>query len=71
MDVRLPADLTRQVAQEIASGRYQSSEQLIEDALRRLFDDRRREERRLAALRRLGDAVDDAGLYEQTFTPPE
>jgi Arc/MetJ-type ribon-helix-helix transcriptional regulator len=71
MDVRLPSDLNRQVAQEIASGRYSSSEQLIEEAVRRFFDDRQREERRLATLRRLAQAVDDAGLYERAFTPPE
>jgi Arc/MetJ-type ribon-helix-helix transcriptional regulator len=71
MDVRLPADLNKQVAQEIASGRYSSSEQLIEEAVRRFFDDRQREKRRLATLRRLGQAVDEAGLYERAFTPPE
>ena len=43
----------------------------IEEALRRLFADRRRAEHRLTALRRVADAADAAGLYERTFTPPE
>lgn len=32
-------------------------------------DERERGERRLAALRRIGDAVDAAGLYDRTFIP--
>jgi Arc/MetJ-type ribon-helix-helix transcriptional regulator len=30
MDVTLPADLTRQVEQELATGRYRSRDELIE-----------------------------------------
>ena len=64
MDVTLPADLTKQVEQELASGRYQSPSELIEQAVRHFLDGRQRAQRRLDALRRIGRAVDEAGLYE-------
>ena len=69
MDVRLPADLTRQVEQELASGCYQSPDELIEQAVRYFFEDRQRGQRRLEALRRIGQAVDQAGLYERVLVP--
>jgi Arc/MetJ-type ribon-helix-helix transcriptional regulator len=69
MDVTLPADLRQQVEQELASGRYQSSDELIEQAVRHFFDDRQRGQRGLDALRRVGRAVDEAGLYERAFIP--
>jgi len=69
MDVRLPADLTRQVEQELASGRYRNSDQLIEEAVRYFLDDRQRGQRRLDALRRIGQAVDEAGLYGRVLIP--
>ena len=69
MDVTLPADLKMQVEQELASGRYQSSDELIEQAVRHFLDKRQRAQRRLDALRRIGRAVDDAGLYERVLIP--
>ena len=33
MDVSLPADLTKQVEQELASGNYRSRDELIEQAV--------------------------------------
>jgi Arc/MetJ-type ribon-helix-helix transcriptional regulator len=69
MDVRLPADLTRQVERELASGRYENSDQLIEEAVRYFLDERERGRRRLDALRRIGQAVDEAGLYERVLVP--
>ncbi len=69
MDVTLPADLTRQVEQELASGRYQSPDELIEQAVRHFLDERQRAQRRLDALRRIGRAVDEAGLYERMSIP--
>ena len=71
MDVTLPADLSRQVEQELASGRYQSRDELIEQAVRHFFDERQRGQRRLDALRRLGEAVDQAGLYERVSIPDQ
>ena len=69
MDVTLPADLRRQVEQELASGRYGTPDELIEQAVRQFLDERQRAHRRLDALRRIGQAVDDAGLYERVSIP--
>ena len=69
MDVMLPADLRKQVEQELASGRYRSPDELIEQAVRHFLDDRQRGKRRLHALRRIGQAVDRAGLYERVLAP--
>jgi Arc/MetJ-type ribon-helix-helix transcriptional regulator len=69
MDVTLPADLTKQLEQELASGNYRSCDELIEQAVRRFFDERERGQQRLDALRRIGQAVDEAGLYERVLLP--
>lgn len=69
MDVTLSVDLGKQVEQELASGRYHSSDELIEQAVRYFLDDRRRSQRRFDALRRIGQAVDEAGLYERALVP--
>ena len=69
MDVRLPADLRNQVEQELANGHYRSRDELIEEAVRRFFDERQRGKQRLDALRRIGQAVDQAGLYERALIP--
>ncbi len=65
MDITLPADLDEQVEQELASGRYRNADELIEQAVRRLLDENKRAEQRLDALRRIGQEVDQTGLYEQ------
>lgn len=69
MEVTLPADLRKQVEQELASGRYHSRDELIEQAVRQFLDERQRGQRRLDALRRIGQAVDQAGLYERVLLP--
>ena len=69
MDLTLPADLTKQVEQELANGNYRSRDELIEQAVRHLFDERQRGQQRLDALRRIGQAVDQAGLYERALIP--
>ena len=69
MDVTLPADLRAQVDQELASGHYQSPDDLILQAARHFLDERQRGQRRLDALRRIGQAVDQAGLYERVLIP--
>jgi len=69
MEITPPADLRRQVEQELTSGRYENSDQLIEEAVRYFFDERERGQRRLDALRRIGQAVDEAGLYERALVP--
>lgn len=71
MDVTLPADLTREVERELAMGNYRSRDELIEQAVRRLFDERQRGQERLDALRRIGQAVDQAGLYERVLIPSQ
>ena len=71
MDVLSPADLSRQIEHELANGHYQSRDELIERAVRHFFDERQRGELRLNALRRLGEAVDQAGLYEQVLIPDQ
>ncbi len=71
MEVTLPADLRRQVERELASGRYHSPDELIEQAVRHFLDERQRGQRRLDALRRIGQAVDQAGLYERALLPDE
>lgn len=55
MDVMLPADLRMR----------------IERAVRRFLDESHRGERRLDALRRIGQAVDQAGLCERTLVPDQ
>lgn len=69
MDVTLPTDLTKQVEQELACGRYRSTSELIEQAVRQFFDERQRGQQRLDAIRRIGQAVDHAGLYERVLMP--
>lgn len=71
MDVTLPTDLTEQVEQELASGQYRSRDELIEQAVRHFFDERQQGQRRLDALRRIGRAVDQAGLYERALVPSQ
>lgn len=71
MEVTLPADLRNQVEQELVSGRYRSRDELIEQAVRQFFDERQRGQQRLDALRRIGQAVDYAGLYERVLLPSQ
>ena len=65
MEVTLPPDLRKQLEEELASGRYKSPDELIGQAIRHFLDERQRGQRRLDALRRIGQAVDQAGLYER------
>jgi len=69
MEVTLPADLKNQVDQEIAAGHFNSSDELIERAVRLLLAEEQRAAARIEALRSIGDAVDRAGLYERVFIP--
>lgn len=69
MEVTLPADLRNRVEQELASGQFQSSNELIQQAVRHFLDGRQRGQQRLDALRRIGQAVDQAGLYERVLIP--
>ena len=69
MDIRLSEDLRSRVEQELASGRYRDTDEFIEEAVRYFLEDRQRGQRRRDALRRIGQAVDEAGLYERVLVP--
>jgi hypothetical protein len=53
----------------VSAGRYRDPKQLIEDALRGFLDRRQRDKDRVQALRRVAQAVADAGLYERVLLP--
>jgi len=59
----------KRVEQEVSSGRYETADQLIAEAIRYFLDERGRSQRRLDALRRIGRAVDEAGLYDRVLVP--
>jgi len=69
MNLTLPADLRDRVERELASGRYRSYDEVIEQAVRQCFDRRQRGQQRLDALRSIGRMVDHAGLYERVLLP--
>jgi metal-responsive CopG/Arc/MetJ family transcriptional regulator len=69
MDVTLPADLGKQVEQEIANAHFQSRDELFEQAVCHFLGECRRDQGRLDALRRIGQAVDQTGLYERVLVP--
>jgi Arc/MetJ-type ribon-helix-helix transcriptional regulator len=71
MDVTLPADLKAEFEQELACGRYQNPDELIARAVRQFFDEQQRGRRRIEALRRIGQAVDQAVLYDRVLTGQE
>jgi hypothetical protein len=68
MDVTLPADL-KQVEQETASCHFLSRDELFLRAIRHFLSECHRDQGRLDALRRIGRAVDQAGLYERALVP--
>jgi Arc/MetJ-type ribon-helix-helix transcriptional regulator len=71
MEVNLPADLTQQLQTEVALGRCASVSALIQEALWRFLSEQQRGMERPEALRalRIGQAVDDAALYERVILP--
>ena len=69
MNVTIPPDLSKLVEQELATGLYQNSDQLVAQAVHYFLDEHQRGQRRLDALRRIGQAVDQAGLYERILVP--
>ena len=48
---------------------YRGTDDLIEQAIRRFLDETQRGHERLETLRRVGHAVDRAGLYERVLIP--
>ena len=69
MEITLPADLSSQVERELVSGRLRSTDELIEAAVRQYLDEQRRAVGRRESLRSIGDAVEQAGLYERVIVP--
>ncbi|MGA2741258.1 MAG: hypothetical protein ABSG65_27940 [Bryobacteraceae bacterium] len=69
MNVILSPDIEERIENEVSAGRYPDRNRLIEDALRDFLDRRQRDENRVQALRRVAQAVDDAGLYERVLLP--
>jgi len=69
MEVTLPVDLTVELDRELSQSAFKDRSELIEVALRRYLAERRESTERLAALDRLADLVDAAGLYEKTLVP--
>lgn len=71
MTLSLPPELEKRVESEIASsGDFQTSNQLIEEAIIR-FLDARGAHRRRESLDRLTDAVIEAGLYDKVYLPSD
>lgn len=69
MEIDLPTDLAQQLKTEVAAGRFPSASAIIEQALRRFLSAQQGGAERLEALRRIGQAVDDAHLYERIVLP--
>ena len=69
MNMILSPDIEERIESEVSAGRYPDRNQLIEDALRHFLDRLQRDENRAQALRRVAQAVDDAGLYERVLLP--
>lgn len=69
MEIDLPTDLAQQLQTEVAAGRFPSASAIIEQALRRFLSEEQRGTKTLQALRRIGQAVDDAHVYERIVLP--
>ena len=69
MDVNLSPEIENRVKDELAGGQYRDAKQFVETAVQYFLDERRRSDQRLQALRRVGGAVDAAGLYERVLVP--
>ena len=69
MNLILSPAIEKRVEKELSAGRYRDRNQLIEDALQHFLDQLERGESRSQALRRIAQAVDDAGLYERIYVP--
>ena len=69
MNVNLAPEIEERVEHELAAGQYRDVSQFVETAVRYFLDQRQRSQQRLQALRRIGQAVDDAGLYECVLVP--
>jgi len=71
MDVNLSPEIENRVKDELAAGQYQDLNEFVETAVQYFLDQRQRSQQRLQALRRIGQAVDAAGLYERVLVPSQ
>jgi len=69
MDVNLSPEIENRVKDELAGGQYRDLNQFVETAVQDFLDQQQRGQQRLQALRRIGQAVDAAGLYERVVVP--
>ena len=69
MDVNLSPEIESRVKDEVAAGQYRDVNQFVETAVQYYLDQRQCSQQRLEALRRIGQAVDAAGLYERVLVP--
>jgi Arc/MetJ-type ribon-helix-helix transcriptional regulator len=69
MDLNLSPEIENRVKDELAAGQYRDLNQFVETAVQYFLDQRQRSQQRLQALRRIGQAVDAAGLYERVLVP--
>jgi Arc/MetJ-type ribon-helix-helix transcriptional regulator len=71
MNVNLSPEIEKRVEGELAAGQYRDANQFVETAVEYFLDRRQRSQHRLQALRRVGQAVDDAGLYDRVLVPSQ
>src|ERR1035437_9427200 len=71
MNVNLSPEIESRVKDELAAGQYRDLDQFVETAVQYFLDQRQRSQQRLQALRRIGQAVDAAGLYERVLVPSQ
>ena len=71
MDVNLSPEIKNRVKDEMSAGQYRDLNQFVETAVQYFLDQRQRSQQRLQALRRIGQAVDAAGLYERVLVPSQ
>jgi Arc/MetJ-type ribon-helix-helix transcriptional regulator len=71
MDVNLSPEIENRVKDELAAGQYKDLNEFVETAVQYFLDQRQRSQQRLQALRRIGQAVDDAGLYQRVLVPSQ
>lgn len=69
--MNLSPEVERRVEGELAGGQYRDVNQFFDTAVRYFLDQNERNRERLQALRRVGQAVDDAGLYERVLVPSQ
>jgi Arc/MetJ-type ribon-helix-helix transcriptional regulator len=71
MNANLSPDIEKRVKGELAAGQHRDADQFVETAVQYFLDQRQRGRQRLQALRRIGQAIDNAGIYERVLVPSQ